>query len=79
VGIHRLVMKAGSDNFRASSVLGIIERLEQAGVGIVVYEPALTLDVFNGLPVIADLARFKAAADVIVANRLSEDLEDVPE
>lgn len=77
VGIHRLVMKAGSDNFRASSVLGVIERLEDAGVDVIIYEPALSMDVFNGLRVERDLGAFKSAADVIIANRLSEDLDDV--
>jgi UDPglucose 6-dehydrogenase len=70
-------MKAGSDNFRASSVLGIVERLESAGVEVIIYEPALSIDIFNGLRVEKDLAAFKAASDVIVANRLSDDLEDV--
>ena len=77
VGIHRLVMKAGSDNFRASSVLGVVERLETAGVEVIIYEPALNSDTFNGLRVERDLATFKRDADVIVANRLSDDLDDV--
>ena len=79
VGIHRLVMKAGSDNFRASSVLGVIERLDDAGVEVIIYEPALTAAAFNGLRVETDLATFKHSADVIVANRLSDELEDVAE
>lgn len=79
VGIHRLVMKAGSDNFRASSVLGVIERLQDADVEVIIYEPVLTTSAFNGIRVENDLAAFKHTADVIVANRLSDDLDDVAE
>jgi UDPglucose 6-dehydrogenase len=79
VGIHRLVMKAGSDNFRQSSVLGVIRRIRKAGGQVVIYEPALAATEFMGCAVIADLASFKARSDVIVANRASDDLGDVAE
>jgi len=79
VGIYRLVMKAGSDNFRASSVQGIMKRLKAKGVHVIVYEPVLHEPDFYSSPVINDLAEFKAQSDVIVANRMTEDLQDVSE
>jgi UDPglucose 6-dehydrogenase len=77
VGIHRLVMKAGSDNFRTSSVQGVMKRLRAKGVEVIVYEPTLQAADFFGSPVVKDLAAFKARADLIVANRYSPDLADV--
>jgi UDPglucose 6-dehydrogenase len=79
VGIYRLVMKSGSDNFRQSSVQGIMKRIKAKGVKVIVYEPALEEDDFFGSDVVRDIDAFKAAADVIVANRSTEDLEDVSE
>ena len=77
VGIFRLTMKAGSDNFRSSAIQGIIERLLAKGVKVVVYEPTLQSTEFNGCVVEPSLERFKADCDVILANRLTEQLQDV--
>ncbi len=77
VGIYRLVMKSGSDNFRQSSILGIMKRLRAKGIPIVIYEPELHQEEFPGARVISSLASFKEEADVILANRRSDDLLDV--
>lgn len=77
VGVFRLTMKTGSDNFRQSAIQDVIQHLTAAGVKVIIYEPALTADSFEGLQVFHDIEAFKQSSDVIVANRLADELQNV--
>ena len=77
VGVYRLIMKNNSDNFRESSILGIIKRINEKGITVLIYEPQLKKDNYLNSIVISDLDEFKSASDVIIANRMNDELKDV--
>jgi UDPglucose 6-dehydrogenase len=79
VGIYRLIMKSGSDNFRASSIQGVMKRLKAMGIDIIVYEPTLKADEFHGCKVNNDLDNFKKTSDIVITNRFHNELSDISE
>jgi UDPglucose 6-dehydrogenase len=79
VGIYRLIMKSGSDNIRVSSIQGIMKRIKGKGIEVVIYEPTVKEDCLFNSRIIQDIEVFKAISDIIVANRLSDEISDVQE
>src|SRR5699024_2045446 len=79
VGIFRLTMKSSSDNFRESEVLDIMNQLSEKGIEVIVYEPTWKEDTYDNYRVITDLNAFKQNSDIIITNRMTEELADVPE
>jgi UDPglucose 6-dehydrogenase len=77
IGVFRLVMKEGSDNYRESSIQGIMNRLKSKGVKIIIYEPTLKDEYFDGTSVVSDLSTFKSKSDIIIANRFANELKDI--
>ena len=77
VGIYRLIMKSNSDNYRDSSIIGVIERLQDNNIEILIYEPSITNKTFNGARVLSNLNEFKNISDLIIANRTSAEISDV--
>ena len=79
VGVYRLTMKANSDNFRASAIQSVIQLLKEKDVNVIIYEPTINENTFAGIEVVHDLKLFKEISDIIIANRLDDNLEDCKE
>lgn len=79
VGVYRLIMKSGSDNFRSSAILGIIDRLKKDGINVSIYEPTIKENTYHGIEILHDLDLFKSISDVIITNRYDNELDDVKE
>ena len=77
VGVYRLIMKSGSDNFRASAIYDVISYLKENGVNIIIYEPTISYNTFNGFEIVHDLKLFKEISNIIIVNRVDEKLNDV--